>query len=61
MQETQVQSLDQKDPLQKEMAIPWTEEPGGYSMWDCRRVGDNLATKQQWKKKVTQMKQNKNI
>ena len=36
-QETQVQSLDQKDPLEKEMAtyssiltweIPWTEEPG---------------------------------
>ena len=38
MQEMQVQSLDQKDPLEKEMAthssslaweIPWTEEPGG--------------------------------
>ena len=37
VQETQVQSLDQEDPLQKEMAthssifaweIPWTEEPG---------------------------------
>ena len=37
-QETWVQSLDQKDPLEKEMAtqssiifweIPWTEEPGG--------------------------------
>ena len=37
-QETQVQSLDQKDPLEKEMAthssnlawkIPSTEEPGG--------------------------------
>ena len=36
MQETQVQSLDQKDPLEKGMAtlsgilawrIPWTEEP----------------------------------
>ena len=36
-QETQVQSLDQEDPLEKEMAthssilawrIPWTEEPG---------------------------------
>ena len=36
-QETQVQSLDQADPLEKEMAIhssilaqeiPWTEEPG---------------------------------
>ena len=38
MQETQVQSLSQEDPLEKEMAthsgilawkIPWTEEPGG--------------------------------
>ena len=38
MQETQVQSLDQKDPLKKGMAThstilawrsPWTEEPGG--------------------------------
>ena len=41
MQETQVQSLCQEDPLKKEMAthssitweIPWTEEPGGYSSW----------------------------
>ena len=38
MQETQVQSLGQEDPLEKEMAthssilawkIPWTEESGG--------------------------------
>ena len=38
IQETQVRSLDQEDPLEKEMAahssilaweIPWTEEPGG--------------------------------
>ena len=38
MRETQVQSLDQQDPLEKGMAIhssvlarriPWTEEPGG--------------------------------
>ena len=37
LQETQVQSLDQEDPLEKGMAthssvlaweIPWTEEPG---------------------------------
>ena len=37
MQETQVQSLDREDPMEKEMAthasvlaweIPWTEEPG---------------------------------
>ena len=45
MQETQVQSLGQEDPLAKEMAthsnilawrIPWTEEPSGlYSPWGC--------------------------
>ena len=38
MQEVQVQSLGQEDPLEKKMAthsnvltweIPWTEEPGG--------------------------------
>ena len=38
MQETQILSLGQEDPLEKEMAthfsilaqkIPWTEEPGG--------------------------------
>ena len=38
MQETQVRSLSQEDPLEKEMAtpasilaweIPWTKEPGG--------------------------------
>ena len=43
MQETQVQSLGQEDPLKKGMAthlsilawrIPWTEEPGGL-----QRVG----------------------
>ena len=43
MQETQVQYLGQKDPLEEEMAthssilaeiIPWTEEPGGLqSIW----------------------------
>ena len=38
MQEIQIRSLDQEDPLEKEMAtrssilawiIPWTEDPGG--------------------------------
>ena len=42
MQETQVQSLVQEEPLEKEIAthssilawkIPWTEEPGSYSSW----------------------------
>ena len=49
MQETQVQSLGQEDPLEKDMAthssilaweIPWTEEPGRVS-----RVGHNSVTK----------------
>ena len=40
MQDTQVQSLGRKDPLETEMAphssilawkIPWTEEPGGQA------------------------------
>ena len=44
MQETQIRSLDQEDPLE-EMAthcsilawrILWTEEPGSYSPWGCR-------------------------
>ena len=48
MQETQVQSLAQEDPVEKGMAahsgilgwrIPWTEKPGGpQSMWS-QRVG----------------------
>ena len=47
-QETQVRSLGQEDPLEKEMAIhssilawefPWTEEPGGLQSMGCRRVG----------------------
>ena len=53
MQEMQVRSLDQKDPLEEEMAthssilawkIPWTEEPGGLqSMGVTKRVGHDLA------------------
>ena len=55
MQETQVQSLAQEDPLEKEMTthssictweIQWTEEPG-VPPWGHRRVGHDLATKQQ--------------
>ena len=47
MQETQVQSLDQEDLLQKGMAthcsilagsIPWTEEPGGLQSMGSQRV-----------------------
>ena len=42
MQETQVQPLGQKDPLEKGMTthssilawrIPWAEKPGDYSPW----------------------------
>ena len=46
MQETQVQSLDRKDPLEKKMAThssiawqtPWTEEPGGLQSIVSQRV-----------------------
>ena len=50
MQETQVQSLGQEDPLEKEMAthssvlaweIPQTEEPGGLQTMELQRVGNN--------------------
>ena len=45
MQETQVLSLSQEDPLEEGVAahssilawrILWTEEPGGYSPWGCK-------------------------
>ena len=48
MQETQVRSLGQEDPLEKEMAthstilacrIPRTEEPGGLQSMGLQRVG----------------------
>ena len=47
MQETQVRSLGQEDPLEKGMAthssllawrIPWTEEPGGLQSTGSQRV-----------------------
>ena len=47
MQETQVQSLGEEDPLEKGMAmhssvlaleIPWTEEPGGLQSMEPQRV-----------------------
>ena len=47
MQETQVQSVSQEDPLEKEMAthtsilawrIPWTEDPGGLQSMGSQRV-----------------------
>ena len=52
MQETWVQSLGRKDPLEKEMAthssilaweIPWTEEPGRLQSIGSQRVGHNWS------------------
>ena len=56
MQEMQVQSLSQEDPLEKEMAtsssilareIPWTEEPGGLQSRGLQRVGHSWVTNTQ--------------
>ena len=53
MWETQVQSLVQEDPLEKEMAthssmlawkIPWTEKTGGLQSMGSQRVRLNWAT-----------------
>ena len=50
MRKTQVQSLHQKDPLEKGMAIyssilawriPWTEELGGPQYMGSQKVGPN--------------------
>ena len=54
--ETQVQSLGQKEPLEKEMAthssilawrIPRTEEPGELQSMGLQRVGHNWAHQEQ--------------
>ena len=56
MQETQVQSLSQEDPLEKEeethsgilaWKIPWTEGPGRLQSMRSQRFGHNLGSKQQ--------------
>ena len=57
MQEIQIQSLGQEDPLEKEMAthssilawrIPWTEDLDGlHSPQESERVGHDLVTEQQ--------------
>ena len=48
VQDTQVRSLGQEDPLQEEIAthssilawrIPWTEKPGGLQPIGSQRVG----------------------
>ena len=49
MQETQLRSLGQEDPLGKEMAthssvlaweIPWTEAPGGLQSMESQKESD---------------------
>ena len=56
MQETQIQSLDQEDSLEKEMAthpsilvweISWTEDPGRLQSMGWQKVRHDLATRQQ--------------
>ena len=51
VQEMTVQSLDQEDPLEKEMAthssilawkISWTEEPVGCSPRGCKELGKTV-------------------
>ena len=55
MQEIQVRSLGEEDPLEKEMTthssvlareIAWTEEPGWLQSMGLGRVELDLATKQ---------------
>ena len=50
IRETQVRSLGQEDPLEKEMAtrsstlawkIPWMEKPGGLQSMGLQTAGDN--------------------
>ena len=52
MQETQVRSLGQEDPLEKGMAthssilswrIPWTEEPGGLQSMGSQKHQTRLS------------------
>ena len=56
MQETQVRSLGQEDPLEEEMSthssvlaweIPWTEAPGRLQSIGLQRVRHHLVTKRQ--------------
>ena len=51
-QETQVRSLSQEHPLEKEVAnhlsflaweIPWTEEPGGLQSIGSQQAGHDLS------------------
>ena len=68
VQETQVRSLGQEDPLEKEMAthsstlarkIPQTEQPGGLQSMGLQRAGHDWATNTQtltkWSKSCTRL------
>ena len=61
MQETQVRSLGQEDPLEKEMAthasilawrILWTEEPSRLQSVESQKVGHDLGTQREHKQGV---------
>ena len=52
MQYTWIQSLDQEDPLEEEIAnhssilaweIPWTEEPGGLQSMESQKSQTRLS------------------
>ena len=60
MQDTQVWSLGQEDPLEKGTAthsrilacrIPWTEEPSGLQFTESQRVEHDWATNTKYKQK----------
>ena len=62
VQETQIHSLGQEDPLEKGMVthssilaweIPWTQEPGGLQSMGSQRVRHSWATRQQQQLKMT--------
>ena len=62
VQETQVQALDQEDPLEKEMVIHssnlaweilWTELPGGLQDMGSKRIRPDLVTKQQQQLRIS--------
>ena len=53
LKETRIQFLGWEDPLEEGMAtfssilawrIPWTEEPGGYSLWGRKESDTTKAT-----------------
>ena len=66
IQETQVQSLSQEDPLEEKMAthsstlawrIPWTEESGGLQSMGSQRVSitERLSTNYTTQKSLSEV------